>query len=198
MMDEENINHRYFDIDRNLNSSDVASLVSALNGLNDLLSELKDRSFINTILLRLVSLMTTMSNFYIKNKIRMVLERHSKLVCEAINKTEIINSLTYQLNASDKLTRIIYLKVIGRLPQLFKHEISTYHHLITRMHSSDRHEKIEVFKCLKSILSVSRDLSRIFASNIQQILSNPQTSRLLVVRICRFARLENKEYFCVV
>lgn len=71
--------HRYFTIDSNLNSADVTVVLCALNDLSDLLPQLADGSIINSALLRLVNLMSIVSNYYIKNKIGLVLATNSKL-----------------------------------------------------------------------------------------------------------------------
>ena len=128
-----NFNQRYFNIDSNLNSTDVVVVLDALNDLSELLKSLNDKSLVNSALLRLVNLMSLVSNFYVKNKIGLVLGASSKLCIDAMNKSEIVNSLTNQLNASDRLTRLIYLRLIAELAPLFRGEVSTYHHLLTRL-----------------------------------------------------------------
>lgn len=75
-MQVEEDNQQYFEIDRNLNSVDIASLVEALNDLDEFLEQPKGRVFANTILLRIVGLMSSTNHFYVKNKIRLILSKH--------------------------------------------------------------------------------------------------------------------------
>jgi len=77
--------------------------------------------------------MSLVGNYYVKNKIGLVLAASTKLCESALNKSEIVNSLTNQLNASDRLTRLIYLRLVAELACLFRSEVSTYHHLLTRL-----------------------------------------------------------------
>lgn len=191
-----NFSQRYFLIDSKLNSSDVAVVTDALNDLHDLLKDLQDRSLANSALLRLVNLMSIASSFYIKNKIGLVLAASRRLCREAINKAEIVNSLTAQIHASDRLTRIIYLRLIAELAPLFKTEISAYHHLLKRFAQTDasQQEKLAVYRCLKNIMQGSQDLSRIFLDNLPTYLSSQQMPIKLLMRLCCSISIDNKDY----
>lgn len=140
--------------------------------------------------------MSTVNQHYVKSKAMSVLARHPSLISSSINKQEVINSITHQLQSHDKLTKLLNLRLIECIPIMFKDELSTYHQLLSKLGEEDSQVVATAYKCLRNILKLSHNLSAVFCNNIHSIAHSHNTC--IVVRLCLHLNLNSKHYLDLV